>query len=151
EERLKGEKGLAIVVTSEDKEDFVLAEKPVKHGETITLTIDANIQDKVFYSYDGEAGTAAAINPKTGETLALVSSPGFDPNDFLYGISQSKWDQLNDDPQAPLLNRFSATYAPGSSIKPITGAIGLAIGTIDQNEGIEINGLTWSNGNGWGD
>src|SRR5690625_6689179 len=90
EEQLKGEKGLKIIISNEDEEDVVLAEKPVKHGETITLTIDANIQDKVFDSYDGEAGTAAAIDPKTGETLALVSSPGFDPNDFLYGISQSK-------------------------------------------------------------
>lgn len=151
EEQLKGEKGLKIIISNEDEEDVVLAEKPVKHGETITLTIDANIQDKVFDSYDGEAGTAAAIDPKTGETLALVSSPGFDPNDFLYGISQSKWDQLNNDPQAPLLNRFSATYAPGSSIKPITGAIGLENGTIDPDEGIEIKGLTWSNGKGWGD
>src|SRR5690625_3548286 len=151
EEQLKGEKGLKITITNEDEEDVVLAEKPVKDGETLTLTIDANIQDKIFDSYDGEAGTAAAIDPKTGETLALVSSPGFDPNDFLYGISQSKWDELNNDPQAPLLNRFSATYAPGSSIKPITGAIGLENGTIDPKEGIEIKGLTWSNGKGWGD
>lgn len=151
EERLKGEKGLKIVITNEGEEEVVLADNPVKDGENITLTIDANIQDKIFYAYDGEAGTAAAIDPKSGETLALVSSPGFDPNEFLYGISQSKWDQLNNDPQTPLLNRFTATYAPGSVIKPVTSAIGLDNGTIKPDEGIEINGLTWSNGEGWGD
>lgn len=151
EERLKGEKGLKIYVSNEGEEAAVLADNPVKHGENITLTIDANIQDKIFFSYEGEAGTAAAIDPKSGETLALVSSPGFDPNDFLYGISQSKWDQLNEDPQTPLVNRFSATYAPGSVIKPITAAIGLQNGTLDPDEGVEIKGLTWSNGKGWGD
>lgn len=151
EERLKGEKGLEILIANEGEENVVLADHPVKHGENIRLTIDANIQDKVFHSYDGEAGTAAAIDPKTGETLALVSSPGFDPNDFLYGISQSKWDQLNNDPQTPLVNRFTATYAPGSVIKPVTAAIGLENGSIKPDEGLEINGLTWSNGEGWGD
>src|SRR5699024_5803040 len=73
------------------------------------------------------------------------------PNDFLYGISQSKWDQLNNDPQTPLLNRFTATYAPGSVIKPVTAAIGLQNGAIIPDEGVEIKGLTWSNGKGWGD
>lgn len=151
EERLKGEKGLEIFIANEGEENVILADNPVKHGENITLTIDANIQDEIFYSYDGEAGTAAAIDPKSGETLALVSSPGFDPNEFLYGISQSKWDQLSNDPQTPLLNRFSATYAPGSVIKPVTAAIGLENGSITPDEGLEINGLTWSNGEGWGD
>lgn len=151
EERLKGENGVKITISNEDQEDILLAEKPVKNGENIHLTIDANIQDKVFQAYDDEAGTAAAIDPKTGETLALVSSPSFDPNELLYGISQSRWDKLNDDPQMPLINRFAATYAPGSVIKPITAAIGLENGSIDPNEGIDIKGPTWSNGKGWGD
>lgn len=151
EEQLKGEKGVKITISNEGEEDIILAETPMKNGENITLTIDANIQDKVFDSYEGEAGTATVLDPKTGETLALVSSPSFDPNEFLYGISQSRWDQLSDDPKMPLQNRFSATYAPGSVIKPITAAIGLKNGTITPDEGLEINGLKWSNGKGWGD
>lgn len=118
EEQLKGEKGVKITISNEGEEDIILAETPMKNGENITLTIDANIQDKVFDSYEGEAGTATVLDPKTGETLALVSSPSFDPNEFLFGISQSRWDQLSDDPKMPLQNRFSATYAPGSVIKP---------------------------------
>ncbi|MFD2044967.1 penicillin-binding transpeptidase domain-containing protein [Ornithinibacillus salinisoli] len=151
EERLKGDKGVRIYVTKDGEEEVTLAEKEVQNGEKIVTTIDANIQEEIYNSYDGEAGTAAAIDPKSGETLALVSSPSYDPNEMVYGITQSKWDSLQNDPKTPLLNRFTATYAPGSVIKPVSAAIGLQNGTIDPDEGLEINGLTWSNGEGWGE
>lgn len=149
EQQLKGQKGLKIVVVDEDDEQHVIAEKPASDGENISVTIDANIQEKTYESYGGNSGTAAVIDPKTGESLALVSSPGFNPNDFLYGISQR--DELENDPQTPLINRFSATFAPGSAIKPITAAIGLENGTIVEGEGVDITGKTWNNGKGWGD
>lgn len=153
DEELRGESGLEIVIAHEGKEDVVLAEKPVQDGENLSLTIDVNIQQKIFDSYDGETGSSTAINPKTGETLALVSSPAFDPNEALYGLPVGEWEKLQEDEKSPLLNRLSATFAPGSVMKPITAAIGLDNGTIDPDEGIEINGLTWSNedGSGWGD
>lgn len=151
EEQLKGKKGVKITINKEDQEEIVLAETPVQDGENINVTIDVNIQEKLFQSYGEDAGTAAAINPITGETLALVSSPAFNPNEILYGISGDLWEKLENDEQKPLINRFAATYAPGSVIKPVTGAIGLKNGSIKLGEGIEINGLTWSNGEGWGD
>lgn len=151
EDRLKGEQGIKIFIEKEDGNKEVLAEKPAKDGENVTLTIDVNIQEKIYNAYEDKAGTSAAINPKTGETLALVSSPAFNPNEFLYGITQSRLDELENDPQTPIINRFTATYAPGSVIKPITAAIGLENETIDPDEGIEIKGLTWDNGEGWGD
>jgi len=60
----------------------------------------------------GEAGTAAAIHPITGETLALVSSPSFDPNILTLGATAEQWKKLQDNELNPLLNRFAATYAP---------------------------------------
>ncbi|MCJ0932603.1 penicillin-binding transpeptidase domain-containing protein [Virgibacillus halodenitrificans] len=151
EKQLRGEQGAQITITKDGEEETILAEKPVKNGENVTVTIDVNVQEKIYKSFDGDAGTATAINPKTGETLALVSSPSFDPNDMLYGTSDSMWKDLQEDEKKPLLNRFSATFAPGSVIKPITGAIGLNNGTIKPGEGIKIEGLDWSNGKGWGD
>lgn len=153
EDRLKGERGVTIVIEKEDEEEVVLAENPVQDGENITLTIDINVQEKIYQAYEEEkdSGTAAAINPVTGETLALVSSPAFDPNDILYGTSPNLWDSLQNDEQNPLVNRFSATFAPGSVIKPLTAAIGLENGTLDPDEGIEIEGETWSNGEAWGE
>ncbi|WP_226037112.1 penicillin-binding transpeptidase domain-containing protein [Aquibacillus saliphilus] len=150
EKRLKGEKGVKIFVKHDAKENTVLAEKPVKNGDMINLTIDAELQREIYTSYQDDAGTAAAIHPKTGETLALVSSPSYDPNELAYGISTSNWEELQDDPKLPLQNRFSSTYAPGSTIKPITSAIGLKSGAIIPGEGIEINGLTWSKDDSWG-
>lgn len=151
EEQLRGEAGAKIYIRKEDEDDIILAEKEVKNGENIQLTIDVNIQEKIYESYNGDAGTAAAINPKTGETLALISSPGYDPNELLYSTDANKWSRLEDDPKTPLINRFNATYAPGSVIKPVTAAVGLSNGTIKPDEGLNINGLTWSNGEGWGD
>lgn len=151
EERLKGEEGAVITAVSENGDETVIAEKEVENGENIVTTIDADVQETIYEAYDDDAGTAAAIDPKTGETLALVSSPSFAPDDFLYGISQSEYDELQNDPQQPTLNRFSATFSPGSAIKPITAAIGLNNDSIVPGEGMEIEGLTWSNGEGWGD
>lgn len=152
ERKLKGKQGVKIVVSDEGKEDIVLAEIPVEDGETIILTIDANVQEKIYEAYEeeGNAGTAAAVDPKTGETIALVSSPGFNPNDLAYGISAEQWKTIQDDPQLPLINRFSSTYAPGSVIKPISASIGLKDGSLDPTEGLTIEGLRWGK-EGWGD
>src|SRR5699024_11222884 len=96
----------------------VLAEKPVQDGESIVLTIDADVQEEIYASYDGDAGTAASINPKTGETLALVSSPAFDPNEMAYGISNARLQEMEKDPQTPLINRISATFSLETPFKP---------------------------------
>ncbi|MEI3607481.1 penicillin-binding transpeptidase domain-containing protein [Pseudogracilibacillus sp. SE30717A] len=153
EEQLRGTDGVTIIIEIQDadqKEENVLAERPVKHGEHIQVTIDVNLQEKIFNSYGDKSGTAAAIQPKTGEVLALISSPSFDPNELAYGISQAKWDALMEDKKQPFINRFTATYAPGSVLKPITAAIGLANGTIKPEDGVTIEGLTWGK-DSWGD
>lgn len=150
EKKLKGKQGVKIIIKEKGKDDIVLAEVPVKDGETITLTIDANVQERIYNSYEGDAGTAAAIDPKTGETIALISSPGFNPDDLTYGISADQWKAIQDDPNLPLINRFTATFAPGSVMKPISAAIGLKNGTIKPEEALTINGLRWGK-KGWGD
>src|SRR5690625_3397925 len=148
EEQLRGEKGVKVVMTTSDddvKEEVVLAEKPVKNGEHVQVSIDVNIQELIYNTFKEKnvSGTAAAVHPTTGEVLALVSSPSYDPNELTYGITQDRWDSLMDDPQQPFLNRFTSTYAPGSVIKPITAAIGLTEGSITHDEGLTINGLKW--------
>ena len=154
EKQLRGEPGVKIFIEKEQEdgslEEIVLAEKPVKHGEHIQVNIDVNIQEKIFATFENRPGTAAAIHPKTGEIIALVSSPSFDPNEFVYGITQTKWNKLMEHEDEPFVNRFTATYAPGSVIKPISAIIGLNEGVIDPNEGIEIKGLTWGK-DSWGD
>ncbi|MGO1059451.1 penicillin-binding transpeptidase domain-containing protein [Planococcus sp. FY231025] len=153
EERLRGTDGLKIWIDkpAEGIEPITVAEKPVENGETIQLTIDAELQKKTYDAMKGEPGTSAALNPKTGETLALVSSPGFDPNEFMLGISGTRYKELEEDPKNPLFNRFRAAYAPGSTLKPVTAAIGMEAGTLKPAEGITINGKTWQKDASWGD
>ncbi|WP_440894758.1 penicillin-binding transpeptidase domain-containing protein [Amphibacillus sp. Q70] len=149
EERLRGEDGIRLIVENENSKIGISEKSPIP-GEDVTLTIDAELQQMIYDYYDGEAGTTAAIDPETGETLALVSSPAFDPHDFAYGISQSKYNELTEDPKQPNLNRFTSTYSPGSAFKPITAMIGLNTGVITHEDAVEIEGLTWSKEN-WGD
>ncbi|MFD1863126.1 penicillin-binding transpeptidase domain-containing protein [Planococcus chinensis] len=153
EERLRGTDGLKIWIDkpAEGIEPITVAEKPVENGETVQLTIDAELQKKTYDAMKGEPGTSAALNPKTGETLALVSSPGFDPNEFMLGISGTRYKELEEDPKNPLFNRFRAAYAPGSTLKPVTAAIGMEAGTLKPAEGITINGKTWQKDASWGD
>ncbi|MFG6116707.1 penicillin-binding transpeptidase domain-containing protein [Halobacillus sp. MO56] len=145
EDTLSGSPGVTIYAKSEEG-TTTIAETPVEHGEDVHLTIDAELQKKIYQSYEGKAGAAAAIHPTTGETLALVSSPAIDPNLRVYGTTKEL-----DDTGQPSLNRSMYTFAPGSTIKPVTAAIALSNGVIAPEETIDINGKTWAKEDGsWG-
>src|SRR5699024_6535947 len=129
---------------NDTEEENVLAEKEAENGETIQLTIDVNIQEDIYDEFDEDSGTAASIDPKTGEVLALVNSPAFDPNEFVHGVSDSLYDTLAEDEIEPLHIRLAATSARGCALTPLTAATGLDNGSITDDEEIEIDGLTWS-------
>ena len=116
-----------------------------KPGNIVQLNIDAGLQ-KVLYdqfaSSSTNKGAAVAINPKTGEILALVSVPGFNNNLFAPGISQSDYQKLLQDERLPLYNRaISGLYPPGSTIKPVTAAAVLQEGIVKPNTIIYDNGV----------
>ncbi|MFI8712153.1 penicillin-binding transpeptidase domain-containing protein [Brevibacillus brevis] len=151
EEKLRGSAGGRIVITDADgTEKKTVVERLAKHGQPLALTIDAEVQRTIYQELKNEAGTAAAISPKTGEILALVNSPSFDPNAFVLGMSATEWKQLNENPQKPLLNRFARGFAPGSTFKPITAAIGLGSGAITPADSIHVRGLHWQKDVSWG-
>ena len=150
DERLKGENGVQVTINKEDDSQDVLAQKEVRDGENVQLTIDANTQTKLMEQLNGEAGTAVVLHSTTGETLGLVSSPSFDPNNLTLGATSEQWAALENHPLQPLLNRFAASYAPGSVIKPLTAAIGLKEGTLDPNKTMNVSGLQWQKDASWG-
>lgn len=155
EKQLRGKDGAVIYTTDKDGNRLkTIANKDPKNGQTIQLTIDTKLQKKLYeeITKGGDTGTAAAINPKNGQVLALVSAPGYDPNDFALGISDKEWKTLQSDPHKPLLNRFTQAYAPGSSFKPITAAIALKTESIDPNQKVHISGPDWQPDDpSWGD
>lgn len=150
DEQLKGTTGVKVTINKPNGTQEVLAEKPVEDGKNITLTIDAAVQQKIYAGMNGEAGAGAAMNPQTGETLALVSSPSFDPNQAVLGFSTADWQALQNNPKQPLLTRFKQAYAPGSTMKPITASIGLTAKSFDPNQAIPISGLKWQKDKSWG-
>ncbi|WP_141431060.1 penicillin-binding transpeptidase domain-containing protein [Bacillus sp. 03113] len=150
EERLRGQSGVQIVIQKEDGTKSVVAEKKVQNGENIELTIDADLQRSMYEQLTGEAGTAAAMNPTTGETLALVSSPSYDPNQVILGLSDKQQEEIKNNPNDPFLNRFKMTFAPGSVMKPIVASVGLLDGVLDPNSGKNISGLKWQKDKSWG-
>ena len=151
EKELKGQDGCRILIADEDgREKYTLAQIPKKDGQTIRLTIDAALQRPIYASYAEDKSCSVAMNPYTGEVLALVSTPSFDSRDFIYGMSQELWDSLNQDERMPLYNRFRQKLCPGSSFKPVTAAIGLKTGAIDPDMDYGNEGLSWQKDAGWG-
>ncbi|MBG0408111.1 penicillin-binding transpeptidase domain-containing protein [Enterococcus faecium] len=148
---LRGTTGWKLSITDADGvEKKVLIEHEVQNGKDIKLTIDAKAQKTAFDSLGGKAGSTVATTPKTGDLLALASSPSYDPNKMTNGISQEDYKAYEENPEHPFISRFATGYAPGSTFKIITAAIGLDNGTIDPNEVLTINGLKWQKDSSWG-
>lgn len=151
ENKLRGEKGGRVFIEDENgKEMKNVAKKEAKTGENVTLTIDAAIQEKIFNEMRNEAGSSAAINPKTGETIALVSSPAYNPNIIVRGTSKAQREAWTNDAKLPMMNRFTQAFVPGSVFKTITGAIGLETNAINPKEEFKIQGLKWTKDSSWG-
>ncbi|MGF1994796.1 penicillin-binding transpeptidase domain-containing protein [Enterococcus casseliflavus] len=152
DKELRGENGGKIAITDEDgAEKVVLLEKERADGKDIQLTIDAQAQKTAFDSLQNQAGATVVTEPKTGDLLVLASSPSYDPNKMTQGISQEDYDAYEQNEDLPFISRFATAYAPGSTFKAITGAIGLENGTIDPTQSIAIDGLKWQKDSSWGD
>lgn len=152
EERLKGTNGKKIIIQDENKNEVkVLAQIDKKDGEDINLTIDIGLQQKLYEQLKNDQGLITVMNPKTGELLALVSTPSYNSNDFISGMSNEKWSSLSNDENKPLYNRFEQKWCPGSTFKPVTGAIALTTGNLSANEKYEYVGKSWQKDSSWGE
>ena len=151
EERLKGKDGLEIYIEdSEGNRKTDVTKIEVQHGEDIKLTIDSSIQTKLYNELKENQGFFVVMHPTTGALLALVSTPSYDPSDFVLGMSTEKWNSIKNDERNPMLARYLQTYCPGSTFKPITGAIGLTTNSLSEDDIFEHNGKSWKKDN-WGE
>lgn len=151
EKELKGQDGCRIYI--EDSSGIMkeeLAGIPVQNGKDIQLTIDAGLQETLYAQFSEDKGCSVAMDPKTGEVLALVSTPSYDTNAFILGLSSSQWTSWNEDENMPLYNRFRQVWCPGSSLKPVVAAAGLMSGTIDPQKDYGSQGLKWQKDTSWG-
>ena len=152
EERLKGKDGLEIYIEDETgKKKAEITKIEVQNGEKIKLTIDSELQTKLYNELKDNKGLFVVMHPKTGELLALVSTPSYNPNKFVTGLSTDEWNEIKENADNPMMARYLQTWCPGSTFKPVTGAIGLTSGTLSTEDTFEYSGLSWKKDNSWGD
>lgn len=150
DKRLRGTDGGQISIQNGDNIHPLLTKKAV-NGKSLKLTIDANQQKIAYTQLAGKAGSVVTMNPTNGELLTLASSPSYDPNAFVNGISQTDYDKYANNTSLPLLSRFAQRYAPGSTFKMLTAAIALQNKTITPDTTKSISGLKWQKDSSWGD
>ncbi|MBP2644735.1 MAG: spoVD 3 [Firmicutes bacterium] len=159
DKEIRGEDGGSqIEVDVNGRPMRMLGRKEPVLGNSLVLTIDAKIQKAAEQAIDNrlrylqtrlgninaKAGAAVVLNPKTGEVLAMVSRPTFNPNDFNGGISAKNWKAINDNPFNPMSNRaIAGEYPPGSTFKIITGTAALELGKVTPEEKILDTGHHW--------
>ncbi len=130
-----------VVVDNRGQVRDVLKEKPAIPGKDLQLTIDLDLQVVAELAMEGKNGSVVALDPHTGEVLAMVSRPTFDPNKFAVHIKPKDWKEIMDNKDNPMLNRaIQAQQAPGSTFKPIVALAGLETSTIDDKYTIHCPG-----------
>jgi penicillin-binding protein 2 len=143
ENQLHGITGVESVETSAGGRAMrKLASSPATPGNTVQLAIDIKLQNLIEELFGERRGALVAIDPKTGEILAFVSKPTFDPNQFVEGIDSDNWQALNESPDKPLLNRaLRGTYPPGSTYKPFMALAALETGARTPEQSISDPGF----------
>ena len=151
EDKLRGIDGTEIYIQdAEGNKLKTLAKQDKKDGEDVKLTIDSNMQKQIYEQMQNDKGLWVVMNPDTGEILAAVSTPTYDSNDFVLGLTTDEWNALNNDESKPLYNRFIQKYCPGSTFKSVTAAIGLTTGTITPDTTFNYTGTSWQKDSSWG-
>ncbi len=143
--------GEQVEVDVSGKPVAILGRKDPVPGDDLVLTIDKNLQlaaekavDEQLAQIHASAAAAVVMNPQTGEILAMVSRPAFDPNAFAHGISTKYWNQLNNNPFHPMDNKtITGEYPPGSTFKIVTGTAALTEGVVTPEEKILDTGHHW--------
>ncbi len=150
EDKLRAKEGAHIYIERGD-EQITVAKTEASDGEDIKLSIDSELQEDVYNQMNKDKGASIAMDPKTGEVLAMVSSPSYDSNTLVTYKTKTIAKTWEESKNAEFDNRANNAYSPGSTMKLITASIGLENKVIDPSEKMEIKGLYWQNSSSWGD
>lgn len=155
DEQLRGKIGYEKVETNvEGRALRVVGRVPAQAGTDLRLSVDATLQQAIVDAFGELEGSAIAVDPRTGEILAMVSLPSYDPNLFVNGISSRDFRILNENPSRPQFNRLVlGGVAPGSTLKPLIALAGLDSGKRRPEDTVVSTGMFYLPGTsrGWGD
>ncbi|MGX4600553.1 penicillin-binding transpeptidase domain-containing protein [Faecalimicrobium sp. JNUCC 81] len=149
EEKLRGKDG-AYIYLERGEEKITIQKTNPTNGEDIKLSIDSDLQNKIYNEMNKEKGASIALDPKTGEVLAMVSSPSYDSNILVTYKTKEIENIYKNSNNAQFQNRANDVYSPGSTMKLITSAIGLESGVINPSEAMEIKDKDWQKDRSWG-
>ncbi|MDO8589126.1 MAG: penicillin-binding protein 2 [Armatimonadota bacterium] len=142
--------GKLIEVDAHGRRTRLLGDQDSMPGATLVLSLDKKVQKAAADALDGKVGAAVALNPRTGEVLAMVSKPDFDPNVFVKGLKSSDWAGITGNKHHPLQNRcISNKYPPGSTFKVVTAAAGLTHGVITTHSSANCPGIFYLGRHPW--
>lgn len=141
---------ISKVKDGKETEKISLIKTEAQDGKDLNTSIDTDLQKKIYDEMGGDSGASVALDPKTGQVLAMVSSPNFDPNLYTSYISNTEKERQDNLEVNIYENKFNKAYSPGSTFKLITAAIGLESGAINQGEKISIKGKGWQKDKSWG-
>lgn len=149
---LAGTIGFTLRVVGEDGNVVALiANREVRQGADVLLSIDLKLQQAAKEALGDKPGAVVALDPQSGELLALATNPGFDPNWFITGQIASRWQAIVADPFTPLVNRsLEGLYPPGSIFKAYTAAVALQEQRLDPDKTVVITGESWQPSTAWG-
>ncbi|MDM5297184.1 penicillin-binding transpeptidase domain-containing protein [Bacillus pumilus] len=151
DQQLRGQDGGSIMIVHDETGiEETLQKADRKDGKVVKLTIDASLQKKAYQQLKGEKGSVTIMSPASGDLLALVSTPSYDVNLMTNGITPKQYKAYSENPDLPFQARYAGRYAPGSTFKTITAAIGLETGVTKPNKTRTIQGLKWQKDQSWG-
>ncbi len=147
EEILRGKPGYEFYIERDGDRELLRQLSPV-HGEDVNISLDVSLQEEAVDLLAGERASFVLLDANSGEIIVLASTPGFDPNEFVQGISSSRWSQLTTDPDRPLFNRaIQGRYPPGSTFKVLTAAAALNEGIYNLDSDFDDDGQLTVEGN----
>lgn len=151
DKHLSGTNGVEIcILNAEGEKKQSLAVKAQNDGKDLETTIDSKLQLLIYEQYKSDQSAHAAINPYSGEVRALVSTPSYDNQAISWGISTDQWNKIQNDSRNPMQNRWKGTWCPGSSLKPVIGAIGLTEKKFTVTEDFGDTRTQWQKDKSWG-
>lgn len=143
--QLRGHTGGQITIVDDEGEvKTVVIENESEDGQSVRLTIDSEVQQLLYDTFEDEPGSGAIMHPVTGEIIALVSAPSYSPQAFARGISSEDYSTYMEDENTPFVNRYTGRYAPGSTFKIVSSLVLLEEGEVTPEETNQIEGLHWS-------
>lgn len=148
EEQLRPKQGVRVYLSASEKQ--ILYELPAQAGQDFHLTLDIELQNKLYSIFKEDEGQALCMDPYNGDILAMLSFPSFDPNEFVQGIAPDSYQALLDDSRLPMWNKFQPKYAPGSTMKIATAMAGFNAGILSPDTTKTIIGKTWQPDASWG-